>query len=72
VFVGYNLHLDQSEKLVDYGCVLIGAIDGHSGFLTAFAIMPRKNAVAGYRDTYCQSVNNFGLWDQVHRPTNQP
>jgi hypothetical protein len=32
---GYNLHLDQNEKLVDYGCVVVLAVDGHSNFLVA-------------------------------------
>jgi hypothetical protein len=30
---GYNLHMDQNEKLVDYGCVVVMAIDGHSNFI---------------------------------------
>jgi hypothetical protein len=57
--------LDQSEKLVDRGCCIIGAIDGRSGFLTAFAVMPRKNGIAAYRDVYCRSVEEYGMWDQI-------
>lgn len=32
---GYNLHLDQNEKLVDFGCVVVLGVDGHSNFLVA-------------------------------------
>lgn len=32
---GYNLHIDQNEKLVDYGCVVVMAVDGSSNFLVA-------------------------------------
>jgi predicted metal-dependent hydrolase len=32
---GYNLHLDQNEKLVDYGCVIVLAVDGSSNFLVS-------------------------------------
>ena len=32
---GYNLHLDQNEKLKDYGCVIVMAVDGCSNFLVS-------------------------------------
>jgi hypothetical protein len=32
---GYNIHFDQNEKLVDYGVVLVLAVDGHSNFLVS-------------------------------------
>lgn len=34
-YFGYNLHLDQNEKLKDYGCVIVLAVDGKSNFLAA-------------------------------------
>jgi len=34
-YFGYNLHLDQNEKLVDYGCVVVLAVDGFSNYLVA-------------------------------------
>ena len=32
---GYNLHIDQNEKLKDYGCVVVMAVDGFSNYLVA-------------------------------------
>lgn len=32
---GYNLHIDQNEKLVDFGCVIVLAVDGYSNYLVA-------------------------------------
>lgn len=64
-FFGYNLHLDQNEKLVDYGCVVVLSIDGHSGFLVSGCVMPVKNNMAIYDHVYCKAVRDYGLWDQI-------
>lgn len=42
---GHKLHMDQNEKLVNYGVVHVCAIDGFSRFIPSFACMPTKNNV---------------------------
>ena len=44
-YFGHKLHLDQNEKLQMYGVTHIAAIDGHSQFVVAGAVMSRKNNI---------------------------
>ena len=44
-YFGHKLHLDQNEKLQMYGVTHIAAIDGHSRFVVAGAVMSRKNNI---------------------------
>uniref|UniRef100_A0A914UQP7 Integrase catalytic domain-containing protein n=1 Tax=Plectus sambesii TaxID=2011161 RepID=A0A914UQP7_9BILA len=64
-YFGDNLHMDQNEKLVEYGIVFVTAVDGLSGCITRAAIMPRKNNLTIYGLVFSESVAQFGLWDKV-------
>lgn len=44
-YFGHKLHIDLNEKLVDFGSVLVGAIDGYSGLLVSCFSIPIKNCV---------------------------
>ena len=41
-YFGHKLHVDQNEKLEIYGAVHVGAIDGHSHYITCGATMSGK------------------------------
>lgn len=62
---GYSLHIDQNEKLVDYGVVFVLAVDGLSNFMAAAAVMPHKNNITIYEHVFASAVRQYGLWDQV-------
>ena len=49
---GHKLHMDQNEKLVNYGVVHVCAVDGFSRFIPSFACMPTKNNVLIYEHVY--------------------
>jgi len=51
-YFGHKLHLDQNEKLSMYGVTEVIAIDGFSGKITAFAVMPVKNNAIIYDQVY--------------------
>lgn len=51
-YFGEKLHIDQNEKLVQFGATHIAAIDGYSGFIVGHIVMPIKNCVAIYRDLF--------------------
>jgi len=51
-YFGYNLHVDQNEKIEMYGVVYVAAIDGQSAFVVSCEVMPRKNNIKIYRDVY--------------------
>ena len=51
-YFGEKLHIDQNEKLVMFGVTHICAVDGHSGKIVAFAIMPIKNNLLIYEHIY--------------------
>ena len=63
-YFGHKLHIDCNEKLVHYGCVLIGAIDGYSGMIVSLFAVHRKNCV-DVCEMYRELIKNFGLWDQI-------
>lgn len=62
---GYNIHVDQNEKLGMYNIVFVIAVDGCSCYIVAYDIMPRKNNITIYSNVYCKAVVEFGLWDQL-------
>lgn len=49
---GHKLHMDQNEKLANYGVVHVCAIDGFSRYIPSFACMPAKNNVLIYEHVY--------------------
>jgi len=51
-YFGQKLHVDQNEKLVMFGLTLVCAIDGFSGKIVGFAILPQKNKVLIYEHLY--------------------
>ena len=51
-YFGYKLHVDQSEKLVMYGCTHICAIDGFSSKIVGFITLPIKNSYRIYADMF--------------------
>lgn len=51
-YFGEKIHIDQNEKLVMYGLTHVCAIDGFSGKIIGFAIMPRKNNITIYEHLY--------------------
>ena len=64
-YAGHKLHLDQNEKLVDYGVTVVCAIDGFSKFITGYSVMSIKNNVIIYDEVYRPSVLTHGLPDQI-------
>ena len=51
-YFGQKIHIDQNEKIVMFGATHVCAIDGFSGKLVGFAIMPRKNNIIIYEHLY--------------------
>ena len=49
-YFGEKLHIDQNEKLVNFG--IICAVDGYSRMIVGFATMCIKNNVEIYRQLY--------------------
>ena len=56
-YFGEKLHIDQNEKMIMFGVTHICAVDGHSGKIVAFAIMPIKNNVVIYEHIYMYVIN---------------
>lgn len=64
-YFGHKLHIDQNEKLVNYGVTYVLARDGYSGKIVGAAIMPQKNNEIIYEDVYRDCVLRYGLWDEI-------
>ena len=64
-YFGHKVHLDQNEKLVNYGVTYVLARDGFSGKIVAGAVMPVKNNITIYDQVYRKAVFEHGLWDQI-------
>ena len=45
---GQKCHIDLNEKLVDYACLLEGAIDWYSGYLLDIRVIAKKNCLDVY------------------------
>ena len=48
-YFGEKLHIDQNEKLVMFGLTHICAIDGFSGKIVGFVVLPLKNNAMIYQ-----------------------
>uniref|UniRef100_A0A1X7TJY3 Integrase core domain-containing protein n=1 Tax=Amphimedon queenslandica TaxID=400682 RepID=A0A1X7TJY3_AMPQE len=64
-YFGEKLHIDQNEKLAMFGLTHVCAIDGFSGRIVGFSLMPQKNNIVVYEQLYKSVINNYGLWDQI-------
>jgi len=51
-YFGHKMHLDQNEKLKDYGVTHVAASDGFSGKLLGVISMPKKNNIIIYENLY--------------------
>jgi len=52
LYFGHKLHVDQNEKLVQYGVTHVIARNGFSGKIVAYATMPVKNNLAIYESIF--------------------
>lgn len=64
-YFGHKIHMDQNEKLVQYGVTFVMARDGYSGKIVGAAVMPQKNNETIYANVYVAAITEYGLWDQV-------
>ena len=51
-YFGHKMHLDQNEKLTQFGVTEVAASDGYSGMLLGIITMPIKNNMLIYNDLY--------------------
>ena len=51
-YFGEKLHIDQNEKLTMFGMTHVCAIDGYSGMIVGFVMMPVKNNITIYEHLY--------------------
>ena len=63
-YFGHKLHVDLNEKLVDFNCLLVGAIDGFSGKLLSYFTIHRKNCI-NVCPMYREICIKHGVWDQI-------
>ena len=58
-YYGHKLHIDQNEKLIQFGVTHVAAADGYSGKLMGIITMPIKNPILIYDLLYrlVSSVN---------------
>ena len=47
-YYGHKLHIDQNEKLIQFGVTHVAAADGYSGKLMGIVTMPIKNPILIY------------------------
>lgn len=64
-YAGHKIHMDQNEKLVDFGVTEVVATDGFSGKILGFSVMPIKNNLIIYDDVYREICLRHGLFDQL-------
>ena len=62
---GHKLHVDQNEKLVDFGVTHVAAIDGYSRYVVSYQVMPVKNNLIIYEDILKKAVESHGVWMQL-------
>ena len=63
-YFGHKLHIDLNEKLIHYGCIVVGAIDGFSGMVVSLFTIHRKNCI-DLNKMYTEILLKFGIWDQI-------
>ena len=51
-YFGHKMHLDQNEKLNDYGVTHVAASDGYSGKLLGVISLPVKNNILIYENLF--------------------
>ena len=51
-YFGHKIHLDQNEKLINFGITHVAASDGYSGKLLGITTMPTKNNLVIYEELY--------------------
>ena len=51
-YSGHKLHMDQNEKLAEYGVTHVFASDGYSGKIVGASTMPVKNNITIYDEVY--------------------
>ena len=51
-YFGHKLHVDQKEKLIEYGMTHVMSQDGFSGKVISFLTLPIKNNLAIYDKVY--------------------
>ena len=51
-YFGHKLHIDQNEKLAQYGVTHVLARDGYSGMIVSHLTLPVKNNLAIYDVVY--------------------
>lgn len=61
-YFGHKCHVDLNEKLVHYGCSLVGAIDGFSGMIVSLFTIHRKNCM-DVCQMYRSLLIQYGIWD---------
>jgi len=64
-YAGHKLHMDQNDKLTEFGVTEVLASDGYSGKITAFGLMPIKNNLLIYDNVYKATCLKYGLFDQL-------
>ncbi|XP_020914298.2 uncharacterized protein LOC110251890 [Exaiptasia diaphana] len=64
-YAGHKLHMDQNEKLAEYGLTHVIASDGFSGKIVGASSMPVKNNITIYDEVYRAACLQYGIWDQV-------
>ena len=57
-YFGHKIHLDQNEKLIQFGCTHVIAVDGFSGKIVGNLTLPVKNNVMIYQEVlrYCTAL----------------
>ena len=51
-YFGHNLHVDQSEKLVMFGCTHVCAVDGYNSKIVGFITSPVENCYIIYANLF--------------------
>ena len=64
-FFGYNIHMDQNEKLQCYGCTHVVMTDGCSRMVSGFGMMEIKNSVVIYDKIFRPIIAKYGVWNQL-------
>ena len=64
-YFGHKLHLDQNEKLVNYGVTYVLSGDGYSGKIVSAAVMPVRNNELIYTYVFRAAVVEYGMWNQI-------
>ena len=64
-YFGYKYHMDQNEKLIEYGVTHVVIVDGCSRMVLGIHSMPIKKPILIYDQIYRPSIDRYGLADQL-------